>query len=214
MFSSSIEKEGGGHDNVGDKKDGAFEPVGLEVVEDDVDDDQNHDEHHSLKCVEVKVEMRKPKHPTDDHHKWRHKSSDLNAGSNRNSNRQVQLTLHCHCYRTEVLCCIAHNRQQDHAHKKRWQPESICKSFHRIHKVLRSPRHEPATQNQNEDCNRNRDVGHFLILILIILSPFKQILVSHELVEQVHKVEREKSDGRHERNAIDLLMSATCERKH
>lgn len=80
--------------------------------------DHNYSNQQDSSFVNVKKETHLYSHgPSNDNHQWSHQQCNLHAAPHSNAQSQIHLVLESTSYCRQMLCCIAHNRNEDKAYK-------------------------------------------------------------------------------------------------
>lgn len=206
----SDEVEGRADDGVETEQHGAFEPVGLAVLDDACDRDHRgkHRDDFSLRKDQV---HRLAQDEAGNHHHRRDEHRNLRAGAEHQADRQVHLVLASHQHGGAVFGGVADDGKQDDTNKDRRHAHGLGGVLDARDQLFGQEDNRQGDAEQHQDGLLQAPAGSRLMRVFGDVSHRReQVLVRLEAEEQTSEVEQNQHDGNGERHLAVEQLAIRC----
>jgi len=203
---ASDEVEGDADDGVETEQHGAFQPVGLAVL-DDASDHNHRGKHRDDLSLRKDQVHRLAQDEAGNHHDRRDEHRNLRAGAEHQADRQVHLVLASHQHGGAVFGGVADDGKQDDTDKDRRHAHGVGGVLDARDQLFGQEDNRQGDAEQHQDGLLQAPAGSGLMRVFGDVSHRReQVLVRLEAEEQTSEVEQNQHDGNGERHlAIEQL---------
>ena len=196
--------------NVHSKTHAALEVVRLAILNQQGDDQSRNKERDGLESLEVQGHL-DTHDPAQDDQEGSDEKGDLQAATDRNTDRKIHLILVSHHDGSDMLCGVADDRDQHQTYERLAHAGLLHDTVNAADQVIGANGHQNGDDDQCHGGSPRAEEALFLFLLfttcvlgIAAVALLEQLCVGAQLEVKVHNVEHEQDDGRTVRQDEDV----------